>query len=83
MLQCMFRDVIFNVIGQNSFLTHPSGTAVLDRGDIFNSTQYNSSFAGSTAAAANILNKQSRTVDKGWSSSLGLGLGLTTSRRKK
>jgi hypothetical protein len=28
--------------------------------------------------AANILNKQSRTADKRWSSSLGLGVGLTT-----
>jgi hypothetical protein len=26
-------------------------------------------------AAANILNKQSRTADKGWSSSLGVGRG--------
>jgi hypothetical protein len=33
--------------------------------------------------AANILNKQSRTADKGWSSSLGLGVGLTTRHRKK
>jgi hypothetical protein len=34
--------------------------------------------------AANILNKQSRTADKGWSSILGLGfgLGLTSPRRK-
>jgi hypothetical protein len=32
--------------------------------------------------AANILNKQSRTADKGWSSSLGLGVGLTTPHRK-
>jgi hypothetical protein len=31
--------------------------------------------------AANILNKQSRTADKGWSSSLGVG--LTTPHRKK
>jgi hypothetical protein len=31
--------------------------------------------------AANILNKQSRTADKGWSSSLGVGRGLTTPRR--
>jgi hypothetical protein len=29
-------------------------------------------------AAANILNKQSRTAYKGWSSSMGLGVGLTT-----
>jgi hypothetical protein len=28
--------------------------------------------------AANILNKQSQTSDKGWFSSLGLGVGLTT-----
>jgi hypothetical protein len=28
--------------------------------------------------AANILNKQSRTADKGWSSRLGLGVGLTS-----
>jgi hypothetical protein len=35
-------------------------------------------------AAANILKKQSRTADKGWSSSLGgLGVGLTTPHRKK
>ena len=34
--------------------------------------------------AANILNKQSRTADKGWSSSLGVGQGvLITPRRKK
>jgi hypothetical protein len=33
--------------------------------------------------AANILNKQSRTADKGWSSSFGLGVGLTIPHRKK
>jgi hypothetical protein len=33
--------------------------------------------------AANILNKHSRTADKGWSSSWGLGVGLTTPHRKK
>jgi hypothetical protein len=33
--------------------------------------------------AVNILNKQSRTADNGWSSSLGLGMGLTTPHRKK
>jgi hypothetical protein len=33
--------------------------------------------------AANILNKQSWTVEKGWSSGLGLGVGLTTPHRKK
>jgi hypothetical protein len=32
---------------------------------------------------ASILNKQLRTADKGWSSSLGLGRGLTTPHRKK
>ena len=32
--------------------------------------------------AANILNKLSRTADKGWSSSLGLGEVLTSPRRK-
>jgi hypothetical protein len=32
--------------------------------------------------AANILNKQSRTADKGWSSSWGLGEVLTTSHSK-
>jgi hypothetical protein len=32
--------------------------------------------------AANILNKESRTADKGWFSSLGFGVGLTTARRK-
>ena len=32
---------------------------------------------------ANILNKQSRTADKGWSSSLGVGRVLTTPHRKK
>jgi hypothetical protein len=31
----------------------------------------------------NVLNKQLRTADKGWSSSLGVGLGLTNSHRKK
>jgi hypothetical protein len=30
-------------------------------------------------AAANILNKQSRTADKGWSSSLGVGRGANNS----
>jgi hypothetical protein len=29
--------------------------------------------------AANLLNKQSRTADKGWSSSLGVGLGANNS----
>ena len=29
--------------------------------------------------AANILNKQSRTADKGWSSSLGVELGVNNS----
>jgi hypothetical protein len=33
--------------------------------------------------AANILNKQSRTAAKGWSSSLGFGRGLTTPHRNK
>jgi hypothetical protein len=33
--------------------------------------------------AANILNKQSRTADKGWPSSLGVGRGLTTPHHKK
>ncbi|KAJ4427699.1 hypothetical protein ANN_25351 [Periplaneta americana] len=33
--------------------------------------------------AVNILNKQSWTADEGWSSSLGLGEGLTTHHRKK
>jgi hypothetical protein len=33
--------------------------------------------------AANILNKQSRTADEGWSSSLGLGEVLTTPPREK
>jgi hypothetical protein len=33
--------------------------------------------------AANILNKQSRGTDKGWSSGLGVGVGLTTPHRKK
>jgi hypothetical protein len=33
--------------------------------------------------AANILNKQFRTADKGWSVSLNLGEGLTTPRLKK
>jgi hypothetical protein len=33
--------------------------------------------------AANILNKQSQTDNKGWPSSLGLGVGLTTPHRKK
>jgi hypothetical protein len=32
--------------------------------------------------AANILNKQSRTADKWWPSSLGVGRGLTTPHRK-
>jgi hypothetical protein len=33
--------------------------------------------------AANILNKQSRTADKGWYSSLGLGEGAKNSPQKK
>jgi hypothetical protein len=33
--------------------------------------------------AANILNKQLRTADKGWPCSLGVGWGLTTPHRKK
>jgi hypothetical protein len=33
--------------------------------------------------AANILNKQSQTADKGWSSILGLRVGLTTPHLKK
>jgi hypothetical protein len=33
--------------------------------------------------AANILNKKSRTADKGWPSSLGVGRGLATPHRKK
>jgi hypothetical protein len=33
--------------------------------------------------AANILNMQSRTTDKGRSSSLGVGKGLTTTERRK
>jgi hypothetical protein len=33
--------------------------------------------------AAIILNKRPRTADKGWSSSLGVGKGLTIHRRKK
>jgi hypothetical protein len=33
--------------------------------------------------AANILNKQSQTADSGWSSNLGLGVGLTTPDRKR
>jgi hypothetical protein len=32
---------------------------------------------------ANILNKQTWMADKGWSSSLGLGVWLTTPHRKK
>jgi hypothetical protein len=33
--------------------------------------------------AANILNKQSRTAGKGWSSSLGVEREVTTPRRRK
>jgi hypothetical protein len=33
--------------------------------------------------AANILNNQSRTADKGWPSSLGVGRGAKTPHRKK
>jgi hypothetical protein len=33
--------------------------------------------------AASILNKHSRTADKGWSSARGLGVGLTTPHLKK
>jgi hypothetical protein len=32
--------------------------------------------------AANVLSKQSRTAGRGWSSSLGVGRGLTTPHRK-
>jgi hypothetical protein len=32
--------------------------------------------------AANILNKQSRRADKGWSSSFGVGVGSTTHHKK-
>jgi hypothetical protein len=32
--------------------------------------------------SANVLNKQSRTADKGWSSSLGVGRQAATPRRK-
>ena len=32
---------------------------------------------------ATILNKQSRTADKGWSTSLGVGRGATNPLRKK
>jgi hypothetical protein len=32
---------------------------------------------------ANILNKQSRAAENGWSSSLGVGLGLTVSQQKR
>jgi hypothetical protein len=35
-----------------------------------------------TEGTANILNKQSRTADKGWSSSLGVGRGAATPHRK-
>jgi hypothetical protein len=34
------------------------------------------------SVAADILNNQSRTADSGWSSSLGVGRGLTTPHRK-
>jgi hypothetical protein len=33
--------------------------------------------------AANILNKQSRTAEKGWSSSLGVGHGANNSSQEK
>jgi hypothetical protein len=33
--------------------------------------------------ATNILNKQSRTADKGWFSSLGFGEGMTSPRGKR
>jgi hypothetical protein len=36
-------------------------------------------FLREAAKAANILNKQSRTADKGWSSSLGVGRGANNS----
>jgi hypothetical protein len=39
--------------------------------------------ASSWKLAANILNKQPRTNDKGWSSSLGVGRGATTPHHKK
>ena len=34
------------------------------------------------SVAANVVNRQSRTADEGWSPSLGLGEVLTTPRRK-
>jgi hypothetical protein len=33
--------------------------------------------------AANVLNKQSRTAEKGWPPAWGLGVGLTTLHHKK
>jgi hypothetical protein len=36
-----------------------------------------------TRVAANRLNKQPRTTNKGWSSSLGVGMGITTPHRKE
>jgi hypothetical protein len=39
--------------------------------------------ASSRRLAANILNKQPRTNDKGWSSSLGVGRGAKILHRKK
>jgi hypothetical protein len=38
---------------------------------------------GGGGLAVNILNKQSWTAEKGWSSSLGLGMGLTIPHHKK
>jgi hypothetical protein len=36
-----------------------------------------------TVGSCEYLNKQSRTADKGWSSSLGAGVGLTPPQLKK
>jgi hypothetical protein len=44
---------------------------------------FTSYFSISVAEAANILNKQSQTADKGWSSTLALGEGLAALRRIK
>jgi hypothetical protein len=42
------------------------------------SARHGASSSCGWGVAVNILNKQSRKADKGWSSNLGLGEGLTT-----
>jgi hypothetical protein len=64
----LLADIFCNLILKRSIL---SGSTA-DRGDGLQIWRI----------AANILNKQSRTADSGWSSILGVGRGLTTPHRR-